>query len=502
MTADVRDADVVVIGAGFGGLGAALRLRELGADTVLCESLRYPGGCASTFTRGGWRFESGATLSSGFDPPQLFARWIDRYGLALRTSPLDPAVSLRAPGFSLDVPGSREALLARFAAMPGAPVDRLQDFFTRQARAADALWSLFDDPSLLPPFDARMLLRHLARAPRYLPLLTMVGRSLASVLDDHGLADFAPLRLYADAVSQITVQASAAEAEAPFAIATMDYYFRGTHHIHGGLGALAEGLASAFASPGGTLRYADAVRGLTPDGTGWRVTTRRGTVRAKAVVANLLPQSLAALLGASATPDTLRRLEALAGPVRGGYGAAMLYLGLDPEAPLPPEAHHLEIVQDPAAPFVEGNHLFVSVSAADETDRGPGGARTATVSTHIPMAAFVARDAAGQGAHIAAVQARMEEGLARFAPAHAAAVVHKLTASPRTFARFTGRFAGYVGGVPRRVGLHNYRGMSPTPVAPGLWMVGDSVFPGQSTLATALGGVKVAERVAASVYGC
>jgi len=32
-------------------------------------------------------------------------------------------------------------------------------------------------------------------------------------------------------------------------------------------------------------------------------------------------------------------------------------------------------------------------------------------------------------------------------------------------------------------------------VRPGLWMVGDSVFPGQSTLATALGGVKVAGRV-------
>jgi hypothetical protein len=30
-------------------------------------------------------------------------------------------------------------------------------------------------------------------------------------------------------------------------------------------------------------------------------------------------------------------------------------------------------------------------------------------------------------------------------------------------------------------------------VLPGLWMVGDSVFPGQSTLATAIGGKKVAE---------
>ncbi|MBT8467846.1 MAG: FAD-dependent oxidoreductase, partial [Deltaproteobacteria bacterium] len=35
----METADVVVIGAGFGGLATALRLAELGADVVLCETL-------------------------------------------------------------------------------------------------------------------------------------------------------------------------------------------------------------------------------------------------------------------------------------------------------------------------------------------------------------------------------------------------------------------------------------------------------------------------------
>ena len=69
-----------------------------------------------------------------------------------------------------------------------------------------------------------------------------------------------------------------------------------------------------------------------------------------------------------------------------------------------------------------------------------------------------------------------------------------LTASPRTFARFTGRPEGFVGGVPRRKGLQNYRDLLPAEAAPDLWLVGDSVFPGQSTLAVALGGIKAAER--------
>ena len=53
-----------MIGAGFGGLSAALTLAERGADVRVCEALNYPGGCASTFRKDGYAFEAGATLSS------------------------------------------------------------------------------------------------------------------------------------------------------------------------------------------------------------------------------------------------------------------------------------------------------------------------------------------------------------------------------------------------------------------------------------------------------
>jgi phytoene dehydrogenase-like protein len=66
-----------------------------------------------------------------------------------------------------------------------------------------------------------------------------------------------------------------------------------------------------------------------------------------------------------------------------------------------------------------------------------------------------------------------------------------MTASPRTWQRFTKRSQGLVGGVPRRAGLHHYTNFWPKAVAPGLYLVGDSVFPGQSALATALGGHKL-----------
>ena len=80
-------------------------------------------------------------------------------------------------------------------------------------------------------------------------------------------------------------------------------------------------------------------------------------------------------------------------------------------------------------------------------------------------------------------------------PRIASAIKKSFPASPRTYQRFTRRHKGFVGGAPRTVGWHNYQGLWPKQMTQGLWMVGDSVFPGQSTLATALGGARTARAV-------
>lgn len=486
--------DAVVVGAGFGGLAAALCLARAGARVTLCETLTYPGGCASTFTRGGARFESGATLFSGFGTGELFDRWVRELGLDVRFEALDPQVVLRSPTLDLPIPPDRAAFIDRLAAQPGADRARLDAFFAHQKRLADVLWALFRRPELLPPFGPGALVEHLRRLPRYLPLLGVVGRPLLSLVRRHGLEGFRPLRTYLDAVSQITVQASAAEAEAPFAVATMDYYFRGTGHVHGGIGRLARELARAVARSGGEVRFADRVKALRPrPGGGWHVETRKGDLVAPVVIANLVPHRVRALAG---LPEgTSPRLDRLARRVAGGWGAVMLYLVVRPDAPEHAAAHHMELVQDEAAPFLEGNHLFVSVSGRDETDRAPDGRRTVTVSTHVDADALRRLPEDARAAKVAAVQAHMRRGLEALAPRLWAGVEREMPGSPRTFERFVGRDWGYVGGIPRRVGLANYLDAWPRPVSPGLYLVGDSVFPGQSTLATAIGGLKLVDHL-------
>lgn len=484
-----RRADAVVIGAGFGGMAAALSLAERGRSVVLLEALSYPGGCASTFSRNGYRFESGATLFSGLGPGQLFDRWIRRYALDVTVDWIDPVVEVRSRALRLAVSRDRERFVARLLELPGAPRRELQRFFDRQRRVADVLWGLLERPELLPPFGLAALGRHARSAADYARLLPFVGRSLGAVLEDHGLSRFEPLRLYLDALCQITVQCSVDEAEALFAMGTMDYYFRGTGHVRGGIGRLAEALLGAVGTAGGLVSLANEARRLERLPAGWRVHSRRFDVETPLVVANLLPQTLLSLVPEAAS---LHGSGELGRRVAQGWGAAMLYRVVRAPEGASPEPTHLDLTADPTSPLIEGNHVFCSFSGAADEDRAPDGFRTLTASTHVRIEAH--EDAA---AYVASVQERMRETLRELAPEWEDEILHEMTASPRTFERFTRRHDGYVGGIPRRAGLHNYRHLWPSPAIDGLYIVGDSLFPGQSALAAALGGVKLAEHLAA-----
>ena len=87
-----KKLNIAVIGAGLGGLSAAIRLAHLGHSVKVFESNSIAGGKASSFTRNGFRFDMGPSLlTMPFVLEELFTSVNENINDYLQLERLDPA---------------------------------------------------------------------------------------------------------------------------------------------------------------------------------------------------------------------------------------------------------------------------------------------------------------------------------------------------------------------------------------------------------------------------
>lgn len=94
-----REWDVIVVGAGLGGLTAAARLLREGLRVLVLEAGTHPGGTAYYYPRGGYLFPMGPL---GFARPELVAAVFSRVGV--KEFPSLQRIHYRLRAFGLSVP--------------------------------------------------------------------------------------------------------------------------------------------------------------------------------------------------------------------------------------------------------------------------------------------------------------------------------------------------------------------------------------------------------------
>jgi phytoene dehydrogenase-like protein len=297
------------------------------------------------------------------------------------------------------------------------------------------------------------------------------------------------LRRYVDGQLLISAQATSERADALYGAAALDMPRRGVAHVRGGMGSIAELLADAVRRHGGQVLYRQRVTHVSRQADDRFIveTEKRASFPADTVIFNLPPWDAASLLGENA-PERLRQAQL----PRDSWGAFMAYVGLD-EAAAPPGAplHRQVLIGEP---FGEGNSVFLSLSLPDDPGRAPAGHRALTISTHTRLKPWWRLFEHDREAYEARKQEYTERLLAAAEialPGLRGAARRIMPGTPVSFQRFTHRSLGWVGGFPQ---TSLFRAWEPH-LAPGLWLVGDSIFPGQSVLAVALGGMRVAEAV-------
>jgi phytoene desaturase len=86
----------IVIGSGFGGLAAAIRLRVKGYRVTVLERLDQPGGRASVFRQDGFTFDAGPTIiTAPFLLEELFALCGRRFADEVQLSEMQPCYRIR-----------------------------------------------------------------------------------------------------------------------------------------------------------------------------------------------------------------------------------------------------------------------------------------------------------------------------------------------------------------------------------------------------------------------
>lgn len=477
---------IIVIGAGIGGLTAASLLVQAGHDVTVVEANPYPGGCAATFYHKGYCFDAGATVAGGFHargPHTLLGEQLK----------INWPVQLSEPSWVVHLPG-RRVILTRDNADMLAQFPRSQNFWQEQSVVADLLWTLAMQGLPWPPATRSELVQLLrvsmSQFPGTIRLLPLAFSTAHEWLRRHGLANNVEFVRLIDAQLLISAQTTSHHANALYSAIALDLPRQGTFQVKGGMGTIAQTLADRLTSPGGHIYYRHPVsRIVVQDGrvrglyvqTGKRA-SHQTFVPADFVIANLTPASLDRLLGVNTHPQE-------------GRGAFVLHLGVE-SAKLPATiGDHHQIISDMDSPLGEGRSIFLSLSPEWDTSRAPAGHRAVTITTHTDVAQWWELAECDRDAYEAKKQEYSERILSAIEahlPGFRRSVVLCLAGTPITYACYTGRHRGLVGGFPQ-VSLLKVR--APQTGIPNLRLVGDSIFPGQSTAAVTLGAMRVAKDV-------
>jgi len=485
---------VIVIGAGIGGLTTGALLAKRGYSVTVYDQAYVPGGCASTFQRHGFTFDVGATQVAGLETEGIHQQIFKELGVATpAATPCDPACTVYLPGETQPINIWRDPEKWRQERQYHFP--HSESFWQLMDLLFRVSWRFQQRNPVIPPrnlWDSWQLIS--AIRPDTLITLPFTLLTVGDILRILGLEKDQRLKTFLDMQLKLYSQLGADETAVLYAATALGISQapQGIWHLQQSMQALSTQLVKGLKKYGGQLRLRHCVetihcrKGIV---TGIRVrnektgeTWRESTT---AVVANVTVHNLLKLLrdpnnsfGKSdlCLKGYQRRVEKLPPP----NGAFVLYLGVDRRAIPDHCPPHLQFLYDTNDVVGEKNSLFVSVSQPDD-GRAPQGKATITASAFTDVRQWWTQTPEAYEALKQDYVKTAIENLSSYFHLTPETIIHQEAATPRTFARFTARESGYVGGLGQRISTFGPFGFANRTPIHHLWLVGDCTHPGEGT---------------------
>jgi len=249
-----------VIGSGFGGLAAAIRLQTAGVATTIYEARDQPGGRAYVYRDGGYTFDAGPTVITA---PQCLEELWSEAGRSMKDAielmPVAPFYRLHwlEDGDSFDYDGDLEHMLAQIRTRDPRDADGYQRFAAYSRKVFETGYTELAHTPFLRFWDMVKVAPHLAALRADRSVYATVARF---VKDEH-------LR-QALSFHSLLVGGNPFETSS---IYTLIHHLERTWGVwfpRGGTGALVAAMVKLFTDLGGELRLDTPVDRITVDDHG------------------------------------------------------------------------------------------------------------------------------------------------------------------------------------------------------------------------------------------
>jgi phytoene desaturase len=473
------ESRIAIIGSGFGGLAAAIRLQAAGARTVLFEAHDRPGGRAGVHQEAGYTFDLGPTvITAPHCLEELFALAGER--LADRVTMLSVTPFYRlfwSDGARFDYGGSPEAVRAQVAALAPDDLAGFERFMEYSRRVFEAGYEGLVDAAFLRFADMVRVAPQLARLRADRSVYGAVSR----FVKDERLRQ--ALSFHALLIGGNPFETSAIYTLIPF----LEHKW-GVLFPRGGTGALVQALADLYRRLGGELRLACRVARVEVQGSAGR--TRHlvfveGSAAPEpfdAVVSNAdLHHTYARLYAGTPAADAVReRLERMA------WSMSLVVIYFGTRRRYPGNTHHTvlfgpryremlrEIFHGPALP--RDFSLYLHQPTVTDPALAPPGGDTFYVLAPVPHLGAASVDWAAEAEPYAD---RVLASLETLLPDLRREIVVKRIATPFDFRDRLNAYQGSAFSLaPRLTQSAYFRPHNRDARIPGLYIVGAGTHPG------------------------
>lgn len=476
--------NIGIVGAGISGLAAAALLAVRGCKVTIFERNWIPGGCATSYPRKGYIFESGATTLVGVDAGMPVHLLQQLTGLQLNWRTLDlPMVVVLPDGRSVYRYPESEAWIREAERVFGPAGQRA--FWTTCFALAQKVWDASGRYRAFPPASIGDMFR-LARnvRPGDLPLLPASYRTIADELRRHGLDRNSEFVRFVDQQLLISAQNTSAEVSLPFGAAALCYTLFTNVYLDGGMATLANALVNLIQAHDGTLHLRTAVEHISRTNSGYTLHTKDSGHPFPAIIFALPLNNVVEMVRFPLPQSVQRKIL----PSRALWSA--FTMGIAVRTQSQPASLHWQIHSPEPLPFIGAQSVFVSWSHENDRLRAPEGVRVLSVSTHIPDPEHT-RVEDKTVLEAAILDLLFRRGV--LVPEDE--ILYQHSSSAPAWIKWTGRSFGAVGGYPQQSGILPWQMPGVHLDGKGAFFCGDTAYPGQGIPGVTLSGIMAAEAV-------